>query len=131
MKAEITARTLEFAVSDVQPIKYDYVYCDVIGVRATYTGEEVTGVTVLAVDQETKSLVPIAYRLDCHKMWEQWLRDLIEDHRVLEAAVREEVAAEAEVKPSASHVLWCVEQSLGDEAAQHLIDLNSDLKGIR
>ncbi|MEE1812685.1 hypothetical protein [Streptomyces sp. BE133] len=81
MNAEITARTLEFAVSDVSPIKYDYVYCDVVGLRVTYTGEEATSLTVLAIDEETKRLVPIAYRLDCYEMWEPWLRELVEKHK--------------------------------------------------
>ncbi|MFH9236101.1 hypothetical protein [Streptomyces globisporus] len=37
--------------------------------------------------------------------------------------------AELEARPSVGYAVWCVEQSLGDEAAQHLLDLNPDLKG--
>ncbi|MET9055261.1 hypothetical protein ABZW50_29350 [Streptomyces bacillaris] len=37
--------------------------------------------------------------------------------------------AELEARPTVGYAVWCVEQSLGDEAAQHLLDLNPDLKG--
>lgn len=37
--------------------------------------------------------------------------------------------AELEARPTVGYAVWCVEQSLGNEAAQHLLDLNPDLKG--
>ncbi|MFH8483666.1 hypothetical protein [Streptomyces sp. NPDC018055] len=37
--------------------------------------------------------------------------------------------AELEARPTVGYAVWCVGQSLGDEAAQHLLDLNPDLKG--
>ncbi|WP_404974815.1 hypothetical protein [[Kitasatospora] papulosa] len=81
MNAEITARTLEFAVSDVGPIKHDMLYNDVVGLRMTYTGAALTGLTVLGINEETKHLVPIAYRLDAQEFWEPWIRELVEEHR--------------------------------------------------
>jgi len=81
MNAEITARTLEFSISDVEPIKHDFVYCDVVGLRVSYAHEEVISLTVLTIDQESKHLVSIAYRIDLQEMWEPWIRELIEEHR--------------------------------------------------
>lgn len=37
--------------------------------------------------------------------------------------------AELEARPTVGYAVWCVGQSLGDEAAEHLLDLNPDLKG--
>ncbi|WP_031030530.1 MULTISPECIES: hypothetical protein [unclassified Streptomyces] len=81
MKTEITARTLELSVSDVPPIKYDFVHCDVVGLRIAYHREEVTSVTALTIDRESKLLVSIAYRVDLQEFWEPWIRDLVEKHR--------------------------------------------------
>ncbi|MGV9226370.1 hypothetical protein ACWDPF_27300 [Streptomyces albogriseolus] len=81
MKAKITARTLELTVSDVPPVKYDFVYCDVVGVRVSYAREEVTSLTVLAIDQDSKQLVPIAYRVDLQDIWQPWIRELVDEHR--------------------------------------------------
>jgi hypothetical protein len=81
MKAEITARTLEITVSDVPPVKYDFVYCDVVGVRVSYVHEEVISLTVLTIEEESKRLVPIAYRVDLQDVWEPWLRELVDEHR--------------------------------------------------
>ncbi|WP_331764816.1 hypothetical protein [Streptomyces sp. NBC_01238] len=94
MYLDVTSRTLEVTVSDVPPIKYDFVYCDVIGARVTFARQEVMSLTVLTIDPDSKRLVPIAYRVDAQKMWEQWLRELVEDLRDPEASVREKVAAE-------------------------------------
>ncbi|MEU0624918.1 hypothetical protein ABZ329_29175 [Streptomyces rubiginosohelvolus] len=45
------------------------------------------------------------------------------------AETAEARVAELETRPTVGYAVWCVEQSLGDEAAQHLLDLNPDLKG--
>ncbi|GAA2946397.1 MULTISPECIES: hypothetical protein [Streptomyces] len=37
--------------------------------------------------------------------------------------------AELEARPTVGYAVWCVEQSLGDEAAQHLLNLNPELAG--
>ncbi|NEC20520.1 hypothetical protein [Streptomyces parvus] len=59
-----------------------------------------------------------------------WAEDLDADDVVLLAEVDRLRAriVELTARPSVGYVLWCVEQSLGDEAAQHLLDLNPDLK---
>ena len=81
MHAEITAHTLELTISGVAPIKYDMAYNEVIGVRVSYDREEVTSLTAFTLDQDSKQLVPIAYRVDLQEMWEPWLRELVEQHR--------------------------------------------------
>ncbi|MFD4795945.1 hypothetical protein [Streptomyces anulatus] len=46
------------------------------------------------------------------------------DNEALRARV-----VELEARPTVGYAVWCVGQSLGDEAAEHLLDLNPDLKG--
>ena len=97
MSAEITARTLEFSAFDVPPIKYDFIHCDVVGLRVSYHREEVTSVTALTIDPESKLLVPIAYRVDLQEFWEPWIRELVEEHRtVTEPEASESRLAEVE-----------------------------------
>ncbi|MEU0354956.1 hypothetical protein [Streptomyces cyaneofuscatus] len=36
--------------------------------------------------------------------------------------------ADLEARPTVGYAVWCVGQSLGDEAAEHLLDLNPELR---
>lgn len=81
MNTEITARTVELSVSGAPPIKYDFVHCDVLGLRIAYHHEEVTSLTALTIDPESKLLVSIAYRVDLQEFWQPWIRELVEKHR--------------------------------------------------
>ncbi|MEU3656501.1 hypothetical protein AB0E67_27570 [Streptomyces sp. NPDC032161] len=81
LTAETIVRTLTFRVSDVRPIKADYEYFDVTGLRVTYTAEEVTSLVILSTEERTGEPTPITVRLDCYDMWEPWVRELVEAHR--------------------------------------------------
>ncbi|MFF6931545.1 hypothetical protein [Streptomyces californicus] len=65
------------------------------------------------------------------------LRRQVEHHKDGKARWRKRAetaetrVAELEARPTVGYAVWCVEQSLGDEAAQHLLDLNPDLKDTR
>ncbi|WP_089117104.1 hypothetical protein [Streptomyces sp. SS07] len=38
------------------------------------------------------------------------------------------LVVDLEARPTVGYAVWCVGQSLGDEAAEHLLDLNPELR---
>ncbi|WP_042174593.1 hypothetical protein [Streptomyces sp. NBRC 110035] len=81
MISQKTTRVIELAVTDAPPLKADYEYHDVTGLRLTYEDEQLTKLTVIGISEETGETEEIGTRLDRYDMVQPWIRDAVEKHR--------------------------------------------------
>ncbi|MGP3738011.1 hypothetical protein ACTWJ9_33415 (plasmid) [Streptomyces sp. GDS52] len=92
-----TTRIIELAITGAPPLKADYEYHDVTGLRLTYEGDQLTKLTVLGTSENSGEAEEIGTRLDCYDMVQPWIRDEVEKHRPsrLQSAYRATVLHEA------------------------------------
>lgn len=76
-----TTRTIELAVTGAPPLKSDYEYHDVTGMRLTYEGDQLAKLTILGISENTGEIEEISTRLDRYDWVAQWIRDLVDEHR--------------------------------------------------
>lgn len=95
--SETSTYTIELKVTGAPPLKADYVYYDVTGLRITYEADEVTKLTVLGVASDTGEAEEIGTRLDRYDMVAPWIRREVAKHRATNrlAAYRAAVLHEA------------------------------------
>lgn len=83
--SQSSTQTVELKVTDVPPLKADYAYYDVTGLRITYQDDELTELVVLGIEADTGTatgeIEEIGTRLDRYDMVQPWIRSEVEKHR--------------------------------------------------
>lgn len=79
--SETSTHTVELTVTDAPPLKVEYVYYDVTGLRITYIDDELTDLVVIGTAEDTGEREEMPTRLSAYEMVQQWIRDEVERHR--------------------------------------------------
>lgn len=78
---ETSVHTIELAVQGAPPLKCDYEYHDVTGLRITYQDDKVTALTVLGIAENSGEAEEISTRMDRYDMVAEWIRDEVDKNR--------------------------------------------------
>jgi len=76
-----TTTTVHVAVSDAPPLKVSFVYHDVTELVLTYTGNRLTELRVLGVEEDTGVAEWLETDLNAYEAVQPWIRGEVEKHR--------------------------------------------------
>lgn len=92
--SETRTVTVELTVTDAPPLKADFVYYEVTGLRLTYVDDELTDLIVIGVASDSGETESLSTRMSAYEMVQPWIRDEVDKHRPSrQQAAKEELAA--------------------------------------